>query len=142
MQTFEQQNAFFDYSLWNQYVKDLLMPLLSAASAPYLSVRKNVRFRRALTTTLQIPRSYAPKQSTPNPRLAPTQSSYILNSPIISPDLYIHTIHSSVLPPHGSRLERALHCPIVSYLHASHERFKFYAAKILLFFDMCKLFYK
>ena len=24
---------FFDYSLWNHYVKDLSMPLLSAASA-------------------------------------------------------------------------------------------------------------
>ena len=37
MQIIRQQNArklhFFDYSLWNHYVKDLSMPLLSAASA-------------------------------------------------------------------------------------------------------------
>ena len=37
MQIIRQQNArklhFFDYSLWNHYVKDLLMPLFSAASA-------------------------------------------------------------------------------------------------------------
>ena len=37
MQIIRQQNAtkshFFDYSLWNHYVKDLSMPLFSAASA-------------------------------------------------------------------------------------------------------------
>ena len=51
MQIIRQQNArklhFFDYSLWNHYVKDLSMPLFSAASAlsfPLIRVGHNYLF--------------------------------------------------------------------------------------------------